>query len=160
MKLRVPLPEEFIPAVYRGQLLQVTSGEPPEERSIKISEIGIEVDPLTRTFNVFAKMENPDERLKAGLELPVKLVTDKKTKIISIPKTAVAFRKRRSVVFKINEDVVKRVLVRLGQVVGDEVSVLQGLAEGDIIVLDPPKTLKNGDQVDILTAAAETTETE
>lgn len=158
VKLMVLLPEEFIPAVYRGQLLKVNFADVPEEQTVKISEVGVTVDPLTKTFDVYAKIDNSEGKLKAGMEIPVTLVTDKKSKIISIPKTAVAIRKRRTVVFRIDDGIVKRVFVRLGQKLDDEVAVQQGLDEGDIVVLDPPKTLKDGDKVEIMTAAARVTE--
>jgi RND family efflux transporter MFP subunit len=159
VKLKVRLPEEYIPATHKGQLLQIKYNEIPEEQSVKISDVGAAVDPLTRTFDVFAKLDNPDGKLKTGMEISTTLATDKKTKTLSIPKSAVALQGKKLAVFRIENGIAKSVLVRLGEPSGGEVVVLKGLVEGDIIVLDPPRGLKDGDKVDIMTAAAETAET-
>ncbi len=155
VKLKVSLPEEFIPATHRGQLLQVVYPNNPEEQTVKITEVGVAVDPLTGTFDVFAKLENPDGLLKTGMQLPATLVTEKKTRIISIPKKSVALRDKKTVVFRIDNGVARKTRVRLGQTNGTEVAVKKGVQEGEIIVLSPPPGLKDGDKVDILTAAAE-----
>ncbi len=89
------------------------------------------------------------------MQLRSTLVTDKKSKIISIPKTSVALRNKRTVVFRIDNGRAKQARVRLGMTNGNEVAVQNGLKEGDIIVLDPPSNLKDGDPVEIQTAAAE-----
>lgn len=155
VKLQVLLPEEFIPATHRGQLLQVRYPDATEEQMVKITDVGVAVDPLTNTFEVFAKLENPQGRLKAGMEMPITLVTDKKTRIVAIPKAAVTLRGRKPVVFRVQNGRAKRVIVRLGQTVGDDVAVVKGVAEGDILVVEPSSRLKNGDKVEILTATAE-----
>ena len=155
VKLKLSFPEEFIPATYRGQLLQVILPGVAEEQTVKITEVGVAVDPLTKTFDVFAKLGNPDGQLKTGMQLRSTLVTDKKSKIISIPKTSVALRNKRTVVFRIDNGRAKQARVRLGMTNGNEVAVQNGLKEGDIIVLDPPSNLKDGDPVEIQTAAAE-----
>jgi len=155
VKLLLRLPEEYIPATHRGQLLLVKfPGAERGEETVKIEEIGVAVDPLTRTFDVMASLDNEEGRLKAGMELETTLVTDKKTTILAIPKSAVALRDNKAVVFRIIDGAAKQTTLRLGQPAGSEVAVLQGLEEGDIIVVDPPDSLRDGDAVEILTAAA------
>ena len=155
VKLLLRLPEEYIPATHRGQELLVRFPDAERgEAAIKLEEIGVAVDPLTRTFDVMASLDNADGRLKAGMELETTLVTDKKTTILAIPKSAVALRDNKAVVFRIIDGIAKQTPLRLGQPAGADVAVLHGLEEGDIIVVDPPDSLRDGDEVEILTAAA------
>ncbi len=154
VKLRVPLPEEFIPATYRGQLLQVNLPGVEQAATVKITEVGVAVDPLTRTFDVFCKLDNSEGQLKTGMNFPVTLSTDKKTKKLAIPKSAVALRDKKTVVFSIENGVAKQLRVKLGRASGDEVAVQKGVEEGTIIIVDPPKTLKHGNKVEIRTAVA------
>lgn len=156
VKLRVRLPEEFIPATHRGQLLQVRFPKLDlEELTAKISEVGLDIDPLTRSFEIQAKIDNREGRLKAGMEANVTLQTDKKTRIIAIPKRSVTLRNNKVVVFRIDDDVAKRRVVSLGQTYQNEVAVQRGIEEGDIVVLDPPPELTHKQKVTIQTAPSE-----
>jgi len=154
VKLKVSLPQEFISATYRGQLLQVKFPDDEEESTVKITELGLTVDSLTKTFDAFVQLDNPEGQLKAGMSFPVRLTTDKKTKSLTIPKSAVALRDKKTVVFQIEEGRAKQTRVRLGRVNGDEVAVQRGVEEGVIIVLDPPAELRHDMPVEILTTAA------
>jgi RND family efflux transporter MFP subunit len=155
VKLKVSLPEEFIPATYKGQLLQLQYPDIPELKTAKISDLGLAIDPFTGTFDVFAKLNNPEGKFKTGMQIPTTLATDKKISILSIPKSSVTLRNKKAVVFRVEKGVAKRVSVRLGRTNGEEVAVEKGIADGDIIVMFPSKGLKDGDKVRILTTAAE-----
>lgn len=154
VKVRMRLPEELIPSTHKGQLLTIRFPRfPLPDVTTKISELGVDVDPLTRTFEVTAKLDNREGKMKVGMAVEVTVQTDRKSQIIAIPKRSVTLRDGKAVVFKIVDDVAKRVLVRLGETYQNEVSVLKGIEPGDVVVLDPPPELNHDKKVTIQTAA-------
>lgn len=155
VKLQIRLPEEFIPVTYREQPLQVRFPALNDETmTVLVTDVGVEVDQLTGTFDVWAEIANPDGRYKSGMEADVTLVTDQRTRVLAIPKSSVALRDKKTVVFRLEDDVAVATPVRLGKTFDDDVAVQKGLDEGAIIALDPPANLNDGDRVEITTTTA------
>lgn len=67
--------------------------------------------------------------------------------VLSIPKTAVANRDGRPVVFEIREGKARSRAVVVGPERGGQVIVREGLSGGETLVSTPPETLKDGDAV-------------
>ncbi len=65
------------------------------------------------------------------------------------PVTAIASRGDADVAFVVEGDVVRQRTLTLGRTLGDDREVLEGLAGGDAVVLDPPEQLADGARVRI-----------
>jgi len=70
------------------------------------------------------------------------------------PAAAIASRDGKDVAFVIADEKVSQRALRLGRKLGDDREVLDGLAGGDTVVLDPPKDLSDGERVRIAAATA------
>jgi RND family efflux transporter MFP subunit len=68
------------------------------------------------------------------------------------PAAAIASRDGKDVAFVVNDEKVSQRPLRLGRKLGDDREVLDGLAGGDTVVLDPPKDLADGERVRIAAA--------
>jgi len=68
------------------------------------------------------------------------------------PAAAIASRDGKDVAFVVADDKVSQRALRLGRSLGDDREVLDGLAGGDTVVLDPPKDLADGERVRIAAA--------
>ena len=66
-----------------------------------------------------------------------------------VPTRAVQASEGKHVVFVLRDDEVERVEVAVGEVRDADQQVLRGLAEGDTVVLSPPKGLRDGSRVTI-----------
>ena len=64
-------------------------------------------------------------------------------------------RDGKDVAFVVDEEKVSQRALRLGRKLGDDREVLDGLAGGDTVVLDPPKDLADGERVRIAAATAD-----
>jgi RND family efflux transporter MFP subunit len=69
------------------------------------------------------------------------------------PASAIASRNGKSVAFVVAENRVSERELRLGRTLGDDREVLDGLAGGDSVVVDPPGSLADGTRVRIASAA-------
>ena len=80
------------------------------------------------------------------------------------PAAAIVSRDGHDVAFVVtgdgNDHRVQRRTLKLGRTLGDDREVLDGLAGGDSVVLDPPPALANGDAVRVAGQDSNTTDTE
>jgi membrane fusion protein, multidrug efflux system len=151
MRVRVPLPEELIPSTYKGQSILVSF--PTLDRkseTLDIVDVGAEVDALTGTFDVWTQLDNPSGDLKAGMEVEVTLLSDKKIRKLLVPQSAVALRDKKTVIFRVEGDRAHVTRVVLGRPIGEDVEVRKGLDAGQLIITSPPKGLKNKARVEII----------
>jgi multidrug efflux pump subunit AcrA (membrane-fusion protein) len=51
------------------------------------------------------------------------------------------------IVYAVKNETIVETPVRTGEKLGDLVEILEGLKPGDKVVLNPPKTLKNGSKI-------------
>ena len=68
------------------------------------------------------------------------------------PAAAIASRDGKDVAFVVADEKVSQRALKLGRSLGDDREVLDGLAGGDTVVLDPPKDLADGERVRIAAA--------
>ena len=114
----------------------------------QVERVGIKADPGTNTFDVEIMVENPDIILKAGLTARVNITTEVIKDAIMIPQSCVLFRETKKEVFIIDdaEKAVPRE-VKLGQVQGSLVRILEGLSSGERLVATGGQYLKPGSRV-------------
>ncbi len=68
---------------------------------------------------------------------------------IGVSKTAVLEENEQSYVFLIKGDFVERRDIKIGKTINRTVEILEGLEDGDEVVLTPPGSLKDGDKIRI-----------
>ena len=123
----------------------------------RIKEVATLADPVTRTFDVIAEMDNPsDVSLLPGMTANITITVPeggtsaRPAAGYSIPANAVlADEQGVSTVWKVNTDTmtVSRAPVQLGELAGDQVRVLGGLQPGDRIATSGVHNLRDGMQV-------------
>jgi HlyD family secretion protein len=117
--------ESFRDKKYRGQVT-------------KISPLGVEKDNVT-TFEVRASIHNPDGELKANMSANAEIILEEKKSILLIPEAAVIYDKNRSTFIEVpdpkSEKGKKKFPAKLGISNGVKTELLEGLKEGDKVVL-------------------------
>lgn len=89
----------------------------------------------TRTLRVRLKFDNPDLELKPNMFAQVSIHADKTENVILVPKEAVIRTgKQDRVVLALGDGQFKSVEISIGRVGHDHIEVLNGLAEGDVVV--------------------------
>lgn len=128
--------EKDLGRVRRGQEVKVTVPAFPAStflgRVILVSSV---VDPDTRTVKVRTELANRDGRLKPDMFANVEIVTDVHRTAISIPLAAVLDDGGKSVVFVADGNDYKKKEVNLGLKSDDRVEIIDGLKEGDKVVV-------------------------
>ncbi|MGA2001417.1 MAG: efflux RND transporter periplasmic adaptor subunit [Terriglobales bacterium] len=134
--------ESDIGKVYLGQPARIKV-ESFKDKSFtgkvtKISPMGVEKDNVT-TFEVRVSITNPGGELKAAMTANAEIILDEHKNVLRVPEGAVLYDKDKKASVEVPDpsakDGKKKVAVKLGISNGAKAEVLEGLKEGDQIVL-------------------------
>lgn len=145
IKLDFSVPETAMAAVEAGQTIRARSAAFPErDFSGEVSAVGSRVDPVTRAVTVRAEVANPEGLLRPGMLLTVRLELPQR-ETIAIPEIALIQVGTSQSVFVVDaEGRAKQVAVRSGARRAGEVEILEGLAEGDRLIVEGIVKLRPG----------------
>lgn len=152
------VPQQKISMIHVGQKVSAkTDAYPGEQFDGKISVINPEVDTGTLNVKVRAELKNPHHRLLPGMYATVDISTGNPQRYITLPQTAVTYNPYGNIVFLAEQQgtddtgkpklIVKQVFVTTGDTRGDQVSILKGVKEGDVVVTAGQVKLHNGSPV-------------
>lgn len=120
----------------------------------KITYAGNVIDPDTRTYTVEIEFENPGERIKPDMVADLQIRRATLEDVIVIPRTAVLRDEEGVSVFRSREEngrkIAELVNVRTGAASGPLIQILDGLSDGDEIVVSGMRTLSIGDELNVL----------
>lgn len=134
--------ESDIGKVYLGQPARITV-ESYKDRSFagkvtKISPMGVEKDNVT-TFEVRVSISNESHKLMATMTANAEILLEECKGVLAIPEGAVLYKKDRSTEVEVPDVTVekgrRRVPVTTGISNGSKTQIVQGLAEGQQVIL-------------------------
>jgi HlyD family secretion protein len=113
------------------------------------------VDPQTRTAGIRVVLDNADRRLEVGMSAEIVLDLGQRD-VVAVPVEALlrSGTSDRADVFVVRDDQVQRREVVLGERRDDLVEVVEGLAEGDLVVRSGATALVNGQRVTLAERAS------
>ena len=121
----------------------------------KVTRIIPEIDPLSRNFNVELEIPNPNLRLKSGMFANIRLfVGQRETLTISREILITDLVTGVSYAFVVEGNQAVRRKLTLGERSGLLIEVLQGLKEGEDLVVKGQNNLKPGSKVKIIQESA------
>jgi HlyD family secretion protein len=109
----------------------------------KISTLGVE----EQRVNVIVDFVDPPEARTAlgdGFRVEARIVIDEADDVLKVPTSALFRVGKESAVFKVVDDVVHEQIVKIGRQNGLEAEVLDGLANGDRVVIHPSDQIEDG----------------
>jgi len=112
----------------------------------KISDLGIE----QKRVKIEIEFDRPIQNLMVGYEVDIELVERSKNDVIAVPKNSVFKYHDQDYVFKITSDKAMLFEVKEGLKGKDRVEILDGLKEGDKIVISPSNQLEDNGKVKII----------
>jgi membrane fusion protein (multidrug efflux system) len=157
------LPERHLSDLKVGQAVEVsTAAFPDDVFPGKVQAISPAVNRETRNIQVRALLANPKLRLRPGMFAKVGTFLPGRDAVLTLPRRAITFNTYGDSVFLIQDGtgeqedslIVQRRQVRTGAVRGDEIEIVDGLANGDRVVLAGQVKLRNGAAVQIVPDAA------
>ncbi len=150
LKAAIQVPESRISRIAQGMSAKLSvTGFEDRRFEGTVHFISPFVDTATRTTLVEVYVNNVSEGrlLKPGMFAQVFFVEQRQEKALMIPSGAVLEENGEFRVFTVREGKAYRQEITPGIRTGDEIQALQGLAPGDLVIIQGAKNLKSGDDI-------------
>jgi membrane fusion protein, multidrug efflux system len=152
------VPQQSVDQVRLGQAITVKVDAFRDQTFTgEISALNPKVDASNRNLQVRAVLKNPDHRLLPGMYATVDIVIGAPQSYITLPQTAITYNPYGDTVYVVDNKgtdangkpqlTARQTFVTTGPTRGDQVAVLKGVGEGDMIVTAGQIKLHNGSVV-------------
>lgn len=149
------LPQQAINQIRVGQpVMAHVDAYPGKTFNGAISAINPKVETGTRNVQVRATLDNADHALLPGMHVTVDVVIGTPQHLVTVPQTAISYNPYGNLVYVVDaaskgaegkDDLVARqTFVTLGATRGDQVAVLKGVEDGQVVVTAGQMKLRNG----------------
>ena len=144
IKLDFTVPETFLSVVKPGLEIAARSVAYPDSTfDGRVSSVDTRIDPATRSVTVRALLPNPQGLLKPGMFLTVRLSRGAVDALL-VPEQALVPEQGDVFVFVVADGVAEKRRVRIGQRRVGDVQIVEGLAEGELVVTEGTQKLRDG----------------
>jgi len=142
------LPQQNVPKISPGQSVSITSDlYPGKVFEGTISSINPLVDAATRNVHIEARINNSEYKLLPGTFANIDIQIGKAQPYITVPQTAVSFNPYGNMVFIAEKTpqglIAVHTPVTLGERRGDQIAIVKGIREKDLVITSGQMKLKN-----------------
>lgn len=146
--IEVDVNEDVIGKIHIGDKVKVSIGSISDEiLSGTITAAAPSADKAKQTFLVKITLDNPPSIIKGGMFAQVQFVIDRAENCILVPLASVIEEEGKKYVFIVNNDKAIKKEVVTGIFDDKEIQILEGLNEGDKVVVKGQDFLKDGSTV-------------
>ena len=153
VKLLVGISENEYTKVKKGDTVSLTvDALPGRSFTGKVNRLYPTINAATHTFNAEVVVQNSDRALRPGMFARVRVVFGTNHRVV-LPDQCIVKQEgtgQKFVYLLNNDETVSYVPVTLGRHIGAEYEVIDGVLEGDTVVLKGQSTLKDGVKVIVL----------
>lgn len=156
MYIETDVPERYVSNIVPGKEVKVDFPILGKTMDAKVRQAGNFINPANRTFKIEVSVPNKDKTIKPNLTAKLKINDYTNEKAILIPQSIISENaKGQQYVYttsdkKDNKAKAKRVFIETGKTQGDNIEVLSGLGNGNEIVNEGARSVKDGQDVKIL----------
>ena len=156
MFIEVEVPETYLGSVVKGKEALVYFPVLDDSITTKIRETGNFINPTNRSFEVEIPVPNKEGKIKPNLTAKVNLNDYTNENAILIPTSIISENAEGDQYVFVamepnadNEAVVKRTIISTGKTQGAKIEVLTGLEDGNLIIKEGARSVKDGQKVKI-----------
>jgi membrane fusion protein (multidrug efflux system) len=154
LQVAFSVPELRQDAMKQANTVELTADAlPGGSFTATIAALNPVIDVNGRALQVRAELENAEAKLRPGLLVRVTIKGPERAAVI-VPETAIVQRGEKSVVYVVADNKVKEIPVRIGKRMEGKVEVREGISAGDVVVTAGNAQLRDGAEVEIVSAAA------
>lgn len=150
LSVKAGISEKDIGAVQIGQEAEIFIDAFPQEKfSGEVASKGVLVDPVSKTMEIKIRIKEPPVVIPPGVFARANIITEHNTDALIIPSTALTRKADGLFVFVLENDeqTVKRRAIITGITQGNQVEVVDGLNDNEIVVILGNISLEEGDLV-------------
>ncbi|SDR75180.1 RND family efflux transporter, MFP subunit [Gillisia sp. Hel1_33_143] len=157
MYIQTDVPENYISDVTKGKEVKVTFPVLGKSIDTKIRQTGNFINPDNRTFKVEIEVPNKEKEIKPNLTARLKINDYTSEEALLIPQSIISENAEGEQYIYILENVegekavAKQQIIKTGKTQGDVIEVLEGVKDGDQIIKEGARSVKDGQTVKIIT---------
>ncbi len=157
MYITTDVPESYIADVVEGKNVEVTFPVLGKTVETKIRQTGSFINPDNRTFNAEIEVPNKEKMIKPNLTARLKINDYTNDKALMIPQSIISENAEGEQYIYILDSIkdekaiAKQTFIKTGKTQGDVIEVLEGLKDGDAIIEEGARSVKDGQTVKIIT---------
>lgn len=155
LRVFTSVPQAYAPFIKVGAKTSITLQEFPGQKFVAtVARTAEAIDPSTRTLLTEVDVPNKDARLLPGSFGEVHFAVGTNVNKVTVPVNAMLFRAEGPQVAVIGPD--SKILLRrinIGRDYGTTLEILGGVAPRDRVVVNPPDSLEDGQQVNVAQTA-------
>ena len=150
IKLDFSIPETFLTVVANDMNIAAQSlVYPGRTFDGTVESIDTRLDPVARSVQVRAVLENPDGALKPGMFLTVDLQRDR-GEVLVAPEEAIVPERDKQYVFQVVDGKAVKRRVTLGRRVPGLVEITGGISAGDLLITEGTHKVRDGSEVEVV----------
>lgn len=158
MYIETDVPERYISDITEGKEVKVNFPVLGKDVDAKVRQAGNFINPANRTFKVEIAISNKDIAIKPNLTAKLRINDYTNKKAILIPQSIISENAEgQQYVYVIaeknnnQEAIAKKVIIETGRTQGDVIEILKGISNGDEIISEGARNVKDGQTVKIIT---------
>jgi len=153
VRIDVPVPEPEVPFVKVGLPVEVTVDE-LRSRSFAgvVNRFAYALEEDSKTMTAEAEIANPGRELRPGMYARVRMAMETRSHALVVPAAAVVVGKDLASAFVVADGKARRVAIKTGFADAAHVEILDGLSEGQTVILAGPNPPADGQPVTVAEA--------
>jgi len=145
----IKVPENFVGILKSGLKAEISSAAFDEQFNGNIESVSSRVDPSTRSILARVIVDNSKFKIIPGQLLTVKIIYDE-IQQIGVPESSVTIQGKTAFVYVVNGETVDKTNIQIGKRNFGKVSVLDGVSEGDQIVVEGVSKVRDKSKIKII----------
>ncbi|WP_028974404.1 efflux RND transporter periplasmic adaptor subunit [Spirochaeta cellobiosiphila] len=151
LEIELQVPEKYVFRLSPGREGVVTTDALPGfSQRVQISEISPVINPLSRTATVKLKLIDNQGKLKPGMYVDIRLLSQSKEDVVITSEKALLQRDEDTYVYKITDGKAELVKVDIGIRSEGKAEIVSGLSEGDKVITSGKNLLYNGAPISVM----------
>ena len=145
----IKVPENFVGILKPGLKAKISSTAFDKKFNGNIESVSSRVDPSTRSILARIIVDNSKFKIIPGQLLTVKIIYDE-IQQIGVPESSVTIQGKTAFVYVVNGETVDKKNIQIGKRNFGKVSVLDGVSEGDQIVIEGVSKVRDKSKIKII----------
>ncbi len=152
------IPQQKLAQLHIGSIVNIkTDTYPDKVFTGKVTTINPIVDVNTRNVQIEATIANPHSEIYPGMFVSAEVQTNPMKQYLTLPQTAITFNPYGEIAYIVQQKgndkngkpqlSVLQTFVTTGEKRGDQIAILDGLKEGEMVVTSGQLKLKNGSNI-------------
>jgi membrane fusion protein, multidrug efflux system len=145
----IKVPENYVNVLKKGLKAEISNSAFNKTFNGKIESVSSRVDPSTRSILARVIVDNSKFEIIPGQLMTVKVIYDE-VEQLGVPESSITIQGDTAFVYVVNDQKVEKKNVKIGKRNFGKVSILSGVAEGDLVVSEGISKVRDKGKVKII----------